>query len=65
MPDINDWRRDQIPEPQNEQDEIRKRGFLIYVQRWIQPDRALDDWLTAEREVKAFLNWMPPQFGVA
>jgi hypothetical protein len=65
MPDNNDWRRDQLLEPQSEHDEIRKRAYELYEQRGRQAGRALDDWLTAEREIKAFHNWMPPQFGAA
>jgi hypothetical protein len=65
MSDIRDWRRDQLLEPQAEQDEIRKRAYDLYEQRGRQPGRALEDWLTAEREIRAFHSWVPAQFGKA
>ena len=65
MRNKNDWRRDQLLEPQTEQDEIQKRAHDLYEQRGRQPGRALDDWVTAEREIKAFQSWVPPQFGTA
>ena len=65
MPDLTDWRRDQLLQPQDEQDEIRNRAYELYEQRGRQPGRALDDWLTAEREINAFKSWVPPQLGAA
>ena len=71
MPDKNDWRRDQLLEPQDqEQDqeeerEIRRRAHDLYEQRGRQPGRALEDWLTAEREIKTLRTWVHPQLGAA
>ena len=62
---FNDWRRDQLVEPQDEKEEIRTRAYELYEQRGRQPGRALDDWLTAEREIKASKRWVPPQLGAA
>ena len=31
---------------------IRRRAYEIYMERGEQPDRALDDWLEAERELE-------------
>jgi transposase len=33
-------------------EEIRRRAYLIYLERGQQPGRELDDWLQAERELK-------------
>ena len=33
-------------------EEIRRRAYLIYLERGEQPGRELDDWLQAERELK-------------
>jgi hypothetical protein len=33
-------------------EEIRRRAYLIYLERGEQPRRELDDWLQAERELK-------------
>jgi hypothetical protein len=33
-------------------EEIRRRAYLIYLERGQQPGRELDDWLRAERELK-------------
>ena len=54
MSDWNDWRRDQLIEPQVAKSAIRQRAYQLYEQRGKQPGRALDDWLTAELEIKAF-----------
>jgi hypothetical protein len=32
-------------------EEIRQRAYEIYLERGEQPDRDLDDWLQAEREL--------------
>jgi hypothetical protein len=50
----NDWRRDQLIEPQVVKGAIRQRAYQLYEQRGKQPGRALDDWLAAELEIKAF-----------
>ena len=34
------------------EEEIRRRAYEIYLERGEQPDRELDDWLQAERELK-------------
>jgi len=65
MPDINDWRRDHLLEPQEEECEVRRRAYDLYEQRGRQPGRALEDWLTAEREIKTIWNWVPPRLGAA
>jgi Protein of unknown function (DUF2934) len=33
-------------------EEIRRRAYLIYLERGQQPGRELDDWLQAEHELK-------------
>ena len=33
-------------------EDIRRRAYEIYLERGEQPDRELDDWLQAERELK-------------
>jgi hypothetical protein len=45
-------------------EEIRRRAYEIYLERGEHPDRELDDWLQAERELKRgmFLN---PECGSA
>ena len=34
------------------QERIRRRAFELYVLRGKRPDRALDDWLDAEEEIR-------------
>jgi len=65
MPNLTDWRLDQLLEPQTEEDEIRLRAYELYEQRGRQPGRALEDWLIAEREIRALHGWVPPLIGAA
>ena len=37
-------------------EEIRRRAYLIYLERGEQPGRELDDWLQAERQLERGLN---------
>jgi hypothetical protein len=37
-------------------EEIRRRAYEIYLERGEQPDRELDDWLQAERELEGGLS---------
>lgn len=39
--------------PSTDRDAIAARAFAIYVRRGRQPGRALDDWLEAERQLRA------------
>jgi hypothetical protein len=50
---------DRLLEPQTLRDEIRNRAYELYEQRGRQPGRALEDWLTAESEIKECKRWTP------
>jgi len=65
MPDKNDWRRDELLEPQEEEGEIRRRAYDLYEQRGRQAGLALEDWLNAEREIKTHKSWVLPRLGAA
>ena len=44
--------RDRLPQAASEQ-EIRRRAYEIYLERGAEPGHELEDWLQAERELKA------------
>ena len=61
----NDWLRDQFLEPEEEVFEIRRRAYELYDQRGRQQGRALEDWLTAEREIKECRDWLSQRVATA
>ena len=50
--------RDHLPQAANEQ-HIRRRAYEIYLERGAQPGHELEDWLRAERELKAIQSDSP------
>jgi hypothetical protein len=40
-------------------EEIRRRAYLIYIERGEQPGRELDDWLQAERQLEGEMSLNP------
>jgi len=65
MRNKNDWLCDQFLEPQEEVFEIRRRAYELYGQRDRQQGRAVEDWLTAEREIKECRDWLSQQVATA
>jgi hypothetical protein len=42
--------------PNNDQEQIRYRAYGLYVQNGYRDGYAVDDWLTAERQLRSQLN---------